>query len=220
MTNTVRTEDITEELKNEVLTYWRDTAKDKNALARVCDLFGLKEEDARRIIAVRWEKKKFPWTKDNVFRLKAYMAQGMKMVDIAKQLGCPVQAIYDDNRRHKGEAKDSEVAPGSAPDVVPEKNASASQIEELHQKDNSAVDYKAEYDRMVEKYIDLDSAVSRMEDVLHELEIICEAAIKAGVQYNEVEDRSEGFEMLAFMVGLMPEKIKKLQKVLDDCDAL
>ncbi len=95
-----QTEKITEELKSEVLTYWRDTAKDKDAIARTADLFGIKEEDVKRIIAVRW-KEKFVWNKENIFRLKAYMAQGMGNTEIAKQLGCKTQAVADFKRRNK-----------------------------------------------------------------------------------------------------------------------
>ncbi len=91
---------ITDELKSEVLGYWRDTAKDKDAIARTADLFGLREEDVKRIIAVRW-KEKFVWSEENVFRLKAYMAQGMGNTEIAKQLGCKTQAVADFKRRNK-----------------------------------------------------------------------------------------------------------------------
>ena len=92
---------ITEELKKELLTYWRDTKKDKEALARTADLFGLREEDVRHIIAVRWTEKKKFWDEDRVFRLKAYMTEGMGNTEIAKQLGCKTQAVADFKRRNK-----------------------------------------------------------------------------------------------------------------------
>ena len=93
--------EITEKLKDEVRTYWRDTVKDKDALARTADLFGLREEDVKRILAVRWKEKKNFWTEDRVFRLKAYMAQGMGNTEIAKQLGCKTQAVADFKRRNR-----------------------------------------------------------------------------------------------------------------------
>ncbi len=93
--------EITEELKKEILTYWRDTKKDKEALARTADLFGLREEDVGRIIAVRWKEKKKFWDEDRIFRLKAYMAQGLGNMEIAKQLGCKPQAVADFKRRNK-----------------------------------------------------------------------------------------------------------------------
>lgn len=96
-----KTEIITEEMKNEILTYWRDTAKDRNALARTADLFGLREEDVKRIIAVRWKERRNFWTEDNIFRLKAYMAQGMGNTEIAKQLGCKAQAVADFKRHNR-----------------------------------------------------------------------------------------------------------------------
>ena len=92
---------ITDKLKNEVLTYWRDTVKDKEALARTCDLFGLSEEDVKRILAVRWNEKPKFWTDERIFRLKAYMAQGMSNAEIANQLGCKPQAVADFKRRRK-----------------------------------------------------------------------------------------------------------------------
>ena len=93
--------EITKELKKEVLEYWRDTKKDKEAIARTADLFGLREEEVTRIIAVRWTEKPKFWNEDRIFRLKAYMAQGMKNMEIAKQLGCKPQAVADFKRRNK-----------------------------------------------------------------------------------------------------------------------
>ena len=93
--------EITNELRDEVRTYWRDTKKDKEALARTADLFGLSEEDVSRIIAVRWKEKEKFWNEDRIFRLKAYMAQGMGNTEIAKQLGCKPQAVADFKKRNK-----------------------------------------------------------------------------------------------------------------------
>lgn len=93
--------EITEELKDEVRTYWRDTVKDKDAIARTADLFGLREEDVKHILAVRWKEKQNFWTEDRVFRLRAYMAQGMGNMEIAKQLGCKTQAVADFKKRNR-----------------------------------------------------------------------------------------------------------------------
>ena len=93
--------EITKELKSKILTYWRDTKKDKEALARTADLFGLREEDVTRIIAVRWKEKEKFWSDERIFRLKAYLSQGMKNAEIANQLGCKPQAVADFKKRNK-----------------------------------------------------------------------------------------------------------------------
>lgn len=92
---------MTEQKRAEIATYWKETAKDKNALQRTCELFDVTEDEVKEIIQ---KKRKAPfWNEDKVTRLKAYLAQGMKNTEIANQLGCDTQVIADYKRNHKDE---------------------------------------------------------------------------------------------------------------------
>lgn len=92
---------MTEQKRADIATYWKETAKDKNALQRACKLFDVTEDEVKEVIQ---KKRKTPfWNEERVTRLKAYLAQGMKNAEIANQLGCEKQAVADYKRNHKDE---------------------------------------------------------------------------------------------------------------------
>ena len=92
---------MTEQKRADIAAYWKETAKDKNALQRTCELFDVTEDEVKEIIQ---KKRKAPfWNEERVTRLKAYLAQGMKNTEIANQLGCNPQVISDYKKNHKEE---------------------------------------------------------------------------------------------------------------------
>ena len=93
---------MTEQKRADIATYWKETAKDKNALQRTCELFDVTEDEVKEIIQKKRKAAPF-WNEEKVTRLKAYLAQGMKNAELANQLGCNTQVIADYKRNHKDE---------------------------------------------------------------------------------------------------------------------
>ena len=92
---------MTEQKRADIATYWKETAKDKNALQRTCELFDVTEDEVKEVIQ---KKRKTPfWNEEKVTRLKAYLAQGMKNAEISNRLGCDTQVIAVYKRNHKDE---------------------------------------------------------------------------------------------------------------------
>lgn len=72
----------------------------EDAIVKVLGTTGKKTEDAKKS-----REAPFLWDDDKVFRLKAYLVQGMQNTEIARNLGCKPQAVADYKRRHREELR-------------------------------------------------------------------------------------------------------------------
>ena len=93
------------EKKREILKYYKDTKKDKDAVLRTAQLFAISEEKVLEVINNMNERKKV-WDQDKVTRLRAYLADGWDNSKIANALCIKPQAVADYKRLHKNELSD------------------------------------------------------------------------------------------------------------------
>lgn len=72
----------------------------EDAVVRVLGMTEKKTEDTKK-----HKEAPFLWDDDKVFRLKAYLVQGMQNTEIARSLGCKPQAVADYKKRHRDELR-------------------------------------------------------------------------------------------------------------------
>ncbi len=206
---------MTEKLRDDVLLYWRDTKKDKDALVRTSELFDITIDEVKDILNIKTSSKARFWNDENVFRLKAYIAQGMGNTEIAKQLGCKPQAVADYKRRcgltlkgKKAKSKKKE-PPAFADTESPKKNnCNDTQVSSVNNYNTINTTCQEQTDCVpatvpYEDYYKIFSALNNTKQLLHTAGLILETARRAGSSWHitsSSKDRCcEMYEMLIVM---------------------